>query len=39
MDGLKKFSERGYVVKEMGNVYFTLDMDATYRGEKICRHF
>jgi len=29
MDGLKKFSERGYVVKETGNVYFTVDMDAT----------
>jgi AraC family transcriptional regulator len=31
MDGLKKFSERGYVVKETGNVYFTLEMDETVK--------
>jgi len=31
MDGLKNFSERGYVVKETGNVYFTMDMDKTVK--------
>ena len=28
MDGLKVFSDRGYVVKETGPVYFTRDMDS-----------
>jgi len=31
MDGLKIFSDRGYVVKETGNVYFTMNMDETVK--------
>ena len=31
MDVLRKFAERGYVVKENGTVYFTMDMDKTIK--------
>ena len=31
MDGLKRFAERSYVVKENGTVYFTMDMDKTIK--------
>jgi AraC family transcriptional regulator len=31
MDGLTKLAERGYVVKENGTVYFTMDMDKTIK--------
>jgi hypothetical protein len=31
MDGQKIFSERGYVVKETGNVYFTMEKEETYK--------
>lgn len=29
MDELKKFSKRGYIIKEAGPVYYTTDMDKT----------